>query len=36
MRRLPTHRPPAHPGGKLLEEFLKPLNISQTEFAEGR
>jgi addiction module HigA family antidote len=31
---LPTHRPPTHPGEMLLEEFLKPLGISQTEFAE--
>ena len=32
-RRLPTERPPTHPGEMLLEEFLKPLNITQTEFA---
>jgi len=32
-RRLPTHRPPTHPGEMLLEEFLKPLGITQTEFA---
>jgi len=25
---LPTHRPPAHPGEMLLEEFLKPLDVS--------
>ncbi|MGH7631207.1 MAG: HigA family addiction module antitoxin [Gemmatimonadales bacterium] len=34
MRKLPTHRPPTHPGEMLMEEFLKPLGISQTEFAE--
>jgi addiction module HigA family antidote len=34
MRKLPTHRPPTHPGEMLLEEFLKPLGISQTDFAE--
>jgi antitoxin HigA-1 len=34
MRKLPTQRPPTHPGEMLLEEFLKPLNISQTDFAE--
>src|SRR5215211_3421567 len=34
MRKLPTHRPPTHPGEMLLEEFLKPLSISQTDFAE--
>lgn len=32
-RRLPSHRPPTHPGEMLLEEFLKPLNISQSAFA---
>ncbi len=32
-RRLPTHRPPTHPGEMLLEEFLKPLAISQSAFA---
>ena len=32
-RRLPTHRPPTHPGEMLLEEFLKPLHISQSAFA---
>ena len=32
-RRLPTERPPVHPGEMLLEEFLKPLSISQSAFA---
>ena len=32
-RRLPTHRPPTHPGEMLLEEFLKPLGLSQSAFA---
>ena len=32
-RRLPTHRPPTHPGEMLLEEFLKPLGSSQSAFA---
>jgi antitoxin HigA-1 len=32
-KRLPTHRPPTHPGEMLLEEFLKPLEISQSQFA---
>lgn len=32
-RRLPTHRPPTHPGEMLREEFLKPLGISQSAFA---
>ena len=32
-RRLPENRPPLHPGEMLLEEFVKPLNITQTELA---
>ena len=32
--RIPTHRPPTHPGEMLLEEFLKPLGMTQTELAE--
>ena len=32
-RRLPTELPPVHPGEMLLEEFLKPLRISQSAFA---
>jgi antitoxin HigA-1 len=32
-RRLPTAVPPVHPGEMLLEEFLKPLGISQSAFA---
>ena len=31
--RLPAKRPPTHPGEMLLEEFLKPLRISQSAFA---
>jgi addiction module antidote protein, HigA family len=30
---LPTHRKPIHPGEILLEEFLKPLGLSQEAFA---
>ncbi len=33
MIRIPTHRAPTHPGKMLLEEFLKPMNIPQTELA---
>jgi addiction module HigA family antidote len=33
MRRLPSKRPPTHPGEMILEEFLKPLGISQSAFA---
>ncbi len=32
-QRLPSERPPTHPGEMLLEEFLKPLGISQSAFA---
>ena len=32
-RLLPQNRPPTHPGEMVLEEFLKPLGISQSEFA---
>ena len=31
--RLPRNRPPTHPGEMLLEEFIKPLVIRQTELA---
>lgn len=34
MVRVPTHRPPTHPGEMLLEEFLKPMGITQSELAE--
>ncbi len=34
MVRIPTHGPPTHPGEMLLEEFLKPLGLSQTGLAE--
>lgn len=32
--RVPENRAPTHPGEMLLEEFIKPLGISQTELAE--
>lgn len=32
-RRLPRDRPPTHPGEMLLEEFVKPLGITQSELA---
>ena len=32
--RIPTHGPPTHPGEMLMEEFLRPLNISQVELAK--
>ena len=34
MTTLPRHRPPTHPGEMLLEEFLKPLGMTQMELAE--
>jgi addiction module HigA family antidote len=34
MVRIPTHRAPTHPGEMLLEEFLKPYGLTQTELAE--
>jgi addiction module HigA family antidote len=33
MVRIPTHGAPTHPGEMLLEEFLKPLHLTQTELA---
>ena len=34
MVRVPTHREPTHPGEMLLEEFLKPMELSQRELAD--
>lgn len=34
MLRIPTNGPPTHPGEMLLEEFLKPLHMTQRELAE--
>jgi addiction module HigA family antidote len=34
MVRIPTHQAPTHPGEMLLEEFLRPLAITQVAFAE--
>ena len=31
---LPKHRIPTHPGEILLEEFLKPLGVTQVAFAQ--
>ncbi|HEU0168099.1 MAG TPA: HigA family addiction module antitoxin [Chloroflexota bacterium] len=30
---IPTDRPPTHPGEMLLEEFLKPLGLTQADAA---
>lgn len=35
MIRVPTHRPPTHPGEMLLEEFLLPMNLTQRALAEA-
>ena len=35
MVRIPTHREPTHPGEMLLEEFLKPMNLTQRDLADG-
>ena len=35
MIRIPTHRTPTHPGDMLLEEFLKPMGLSQRELADS-
>lgn len=35
MVRIPTHRPPTHPGEMLLEEFLIPMNLTQRALAKG-
>jgi addiction module HigA family antidote len=34
MVRIPTHRPPTHPGEVLVEDYLKPLGMTQVELAE--
>jgi antitoxin HigA-1 len=35
MVNIPTHRPPTHPGEVLLEEFLKPSELSQQTLADA-
>lgn len=35
MVRVPTDRAPTHPGEMLLEEFLKPMGITQRDLADG-
>ena len=35
MIRIPTHRAPTHPGEMLLEEFLKPMGLTQRDLASG-
>ncbi len=33
--RIPTDRPPTHPGEMLREEFLIPMNLTQKELADA-
>ncbi|MBI5880323.1 MAG: HigA family addiction module antidote protein [Chloroflexi bacterium] len=35
MVRIPTHRPPTHPGEVLLEEFLIPMSLTQRDLARA-
>ena len=35
MIRVPTSRPPTHPGEMLLEEFLTPMELTQRELADA-
>ena len=35
MVRIPTHRAPTHPGEMLLEEFLRPMALTQRALADG-
>ncbi len=35
MVRVPTHRPPTHPGEMLLEEFINPMGITQRDLADS-
>jgi antitoxin HigA-1 len=35
MIRVPTNRPPTHPGEMLAEEFLSPMEIDEQQLAES-
>jgi addiction module HigA family antidote len=35
MVNLPTNRMPTHPGEMLVEEFLKPMEITQRDWADA-
>ena len=35
MIRIPTDRAPTHPGEMLLEEFLKPMGLTQRDLADA-
>ena len=34
MVRIPTHRAPTHPGEVIVEDYLKPLGMTQVQLAE--
>ncbi len=35
MIRIPSHRPPTHPGEVLLEDFITPMGLTQRQLAEA-
>lgn len=35
MIRIPSHRPPTHPGEVLLEDFLAPMGLTQRHLADA-
>jgi len=35
MVKIPTHRPPTHPGEMLLEEFLLPIGLTRRELVDA-
>ena len=35
MIRIPTQRQPTHPGEMLLEEFLRPMELTQRDLADA-
>ena len=35
MIRIPSHRPPTHPGEVLLEDFIAPMGLTQRQLAEA-
>ena len=35
MPSIPTHREPTHPGEMLLEEFLRPMDVTQRQLADA-
>ena len=35
MIRIPTNRPATHPGEVLLEDFLRPMGLTQTQLADA-